>query len=112
MVPKAYFDLKIFQEINDKNGLGHTYRNIGNLTAMIGELDIDRQWEFNGIKGVDFNPFTDNFNKILLDVVDSGFYDALFERSEYVISLADEIQRGDAQDPVIPSRSHGRTSEH
>jgi len=66
--------------------------------SQIGELDIDGQWEFNGIKGVDFNPFTDDFNEIFLDIVDSGFYDALSKRYNYIIAIADELDESDFND--------------
>ena len=81
--PNFQFDACYYQGDFDKNG------------SMIGEIVIGGEWEFNGIKGVDFNPFKDDFNEILLDVVDSGFYDVLSERYEYINSIAYEIDECD-----------------
>ena len=60
--PNFQFDACCYQGDYDKNG------------SVIGELGIDRQWEFNGIKGVDFNPFTDDFNAHI-------FFQAYFSKS-------------------------------
>ena len=84
--PNFQFDACYYQGDYDEDDL------------QIGELDIGGQWGFNGIKGVDFNPFTDNFNKILLDVVDSGFYDALSGKYDYFVSIADELDGSDFND--------------
>ena len=84
--PNFTFGASCYQCDFDKNG------------SFIGEVDQDFEWEFNGIKGVDFNPFTDDFNEILLDVVYSGFYDALSERYNYIIAIADELDESDFND--------------
>ena len=80
------FGAVCYQGDYDKNG------------SIIGEIDIDYVWEFNGVKGVDFNPFKDDFNEIFLDVVNSGFYDALYDTYNYIIEIKDELDESDFND--------------